>query len=51
MVEARAAVLDAVRAPLSVEPIEALEPGPGEVLVRYVASGVCHSDLHVITGR
>lgn len=24
------------------------EPGPGEVLVRVEATGVCHSDLHVI---
>ena len=24
------------------------EPGPGEVLVRIEASGVCHSDLHVV---
>ena len=26
-------------------------PGPGEVLVRMVASGVCHSDLHVVDGE
>ena len=26
------------------------EPGPHEVLVRWVANGVCHSDLHVMTG-
>ncbi len=25
-------------------------PGPGEVLVRMLASGVCHSDLHVLDG-
>jgi propanol-preferring alcohol dehydrogenase len=24
------------------------EPGPGEVLVRIGAAGVCHSDLHII---
>ncbi len=46
----RAAILDRVKAPLSVEEIAVLPPGPGEVQVRYVASGVCHSDLHVITG-
>lgn len=50
MAEPRAAVLDAPRTPLSVEAVDVLEPGPGEVLVRYVASGVCHSDLHAITG-
>ena len=26
-------------------------PGPGEVRVRMVASGVCHSDLHVVDGE
>lgn len=26
-------------------------PGPGEVLVRMAASGVCHSDLHVVDGE
>lgn len=26
------------------------EPGPGEVVVRMAASGVCHSDLHVVDG-
>ena len=30
------------------EPIEVDAPGEGEVAVRIEASGVCHSDLHVI---
>jgi S-(hydroxymethyl)mycothiol dehydrogenase len=25
-------------------------PGPGEVLVRVLASGVCHTDLHIVHG-
>ena len=25
-------------------------PGPGEVLIRYVAAGLCHSDLHLTDG-
>lgn len=33
-----------------VEELELDEPGPGEVLVRYGASGLCHSDLSVING-
>ena len=33
------------------EELELLEPRQGEVLVRYVASGVCHSDLHHIQGK
>jgi S-(hydroxymethyl)glutathione dehydrogenase / alcohol dehydrogenase len=48
--QAQAAVLYELKQPLVVEDVEVLEPGPHEVVVRYVASGVCHSDLHVITG-
>src|ERR671931_803246 len=48
--QATAAVLYQVKQPLVVEDVEVLEPGPHEVLVRWVANGVCHSDLHVITG-
>jgi S-(hydroxymethyl)glutathione dehydrogenase/alcohol dehydrogenase len=47
---AEAAVLYEVRKPLVVEDVEVLEPGPGEVRVRWAANGVCHSDLHVVTG-
>ncbi len=36
---------------LEIEYLEVLEPRKGEVLVRYVASGVCHSDLHHIQGK
>src|SRR6267142_6778559 len=45
-----AAVLYDTKKPVVVEDVELLEPGPGEVLVRWKANGVCHSDLHVITG-
>jgi S-(hydroxymethyl)glutathione dehydrogenase/alcohol dehydrogenase len=37
-------------APLAIEQVRIDDPGPGEVLVRTVASGICHSDLHVIEG-
>jgi S-(hydroxymethyl)glutathione dehydrogenase / alcohol dehydrogenase len=47
----RAAVLRAAHAPLAIETLELADPGPGEVLVRYGASGVCHSDLHCIDGE
>ena len=47
---AKAAVLYEVKKPVVVEDVDVLEPGPHEVLVRWVANGVCHSDLHVITG-
>lgn len=46
----QAAVLREVKAPLEIEEVEISKPGPHEVLVRTAATGVCHSDLHVIEG-
>lgn len=46
----KAAVMRANRAPLVLEDVEIDGPGPGEVLLRTAASGICHSDLHVIEG-
>ena len=54
----RAAVLSAMAAsppyassrPLAIEELELDPPGPGEVLVRIKAAGLCHSDLSVING-
>ena len=46
----KAAVLREVGKPLEIEEIEISKPGPREVLVRTVAAGVCHSDLHFIEG-
>lgn len=48
--KAEAAVLYELNKPLAIEDVELLEPGAHEVRVRWVANGVCHSDLHVITG-
>lgn len=36
--------------PITIETIELAPPGPGEVLVRIRAAGLCHSDLSVING-
>jgi alcohol dehydrogenase len=54
----RAAVLNAMGAkppyaqsrPLAIETLDLAPPGPGEVLVRVAAAGLCHSDLSVING-
>jgi len=46
----KAAVMRANNAPLEIEEIAIDDPGPGEVLVKTAASGICHSDLHVIEG-
>lgn len=54
----RAAVLNAIGAkapftvskPLVIEEVELAAPGPGEILVKIGAAGLCHSDLSVING-
>ena len=48
--ETEAAILWERHAGWSVEPIELDEPKEGEVLVRLAASGMCHSDEHLVTG-
>jgi Zn-dependent alcohol dehydrogenase len=45
-----AAVLPDTGALIEVSEIELAAPGPGEVLVRIRASGVCHSDLNAVDG-
>ena len=46
----RAAVLEEFGAPLAISEIELAEPRAGEVLVRLVACGVCHTDLYTASG-
>ena len=46
----RAAVLEEFGAPLTVQEIDLAEPKAGEVLVRLVACGVCHTDLYTASG-
>lgn len=54
----RAAVLEdmgrttpyAASRPLTISTVDLDPPGPGEVLVRIAAAGLCHSDLSVIDG-
>jgi S-(hydroxymethyl)glutathione dehydrogenase / alcohol dehydrogenase len=46
----RAAVLNQVNAPLTIETLEMASLAPGDVLVRIRASGLCHTDLEVIRG-
>ena len=47
----KAAVLNEPNEPLSIEDLAIDAPGPREVLIRTAASGVCHSDLHLIRRR
>lgn len=46
----KAAVMRANNAPLELEEVQIDDPGPGEVLLKTAASGICHSDLTVIEG-
>jgi Zn-dependent alcohol dehydrogenase len=46
----RAAILYEAGQPLRIEDVEVDPPRAGEVAVRMAASGVCHSDLHVVDG-
>jgi propanol-preferring alcohol dehydrogenase len=46
----KAAVVRSFGKPLTIEEIAIPTPGPGEVLVRIVATGVCHTDLHAADG-
>ena len=50
-VTTRGLVFRGARHPLEIEDLVLDEPQGGEVLVRMVASGVCHSDLHVVDGE
>jgi S-(hydroxymethyl)glutathione dehydrogenase/alcohol dehydrogenase len=47
----KAAIHHGTNLPMTVEEVEIDRPAAREVLVRTVASGVCHSDVHVIDGR
>ena len=46
----QAAIFREVNTPMEIEEITIAPPGPREVLVRTVAAGVCHSDLHFYNG-
>ncbi|MGB5079004.1 MAG: Zn-dependent alcohol dehydrogenase [Sphingorhabdus sp.] len=46
----KAAVLIEAGKPLQIEQVNISNPGPHEVLIRTVACGLCHSDLHFIEG-
>ena len=48
--EINAAVFRQVQAPLTIEKVDIDKPWGREVLVRTIATGVCHSDLHVVDG-
>ncbi|NGP08481.1 NDMA-dependent alcohol dehydrogenase [Rhodococcus sp. 14C212] len=46
----RAAVLEEGSTRFEIRELDVDPPGPGEVHVKFVAAGLCHSDLHLIDG-
>lgn len=46
----KAAVVRTFGEPLRIEELDVPRPGPGQVLMRVAASGVCHTDLHAANG-
>ena len=51
MIKTRAAVAWGPGQPLSVEEVDLMPPQEGEVLVRIVATGVCHTDAYTLSGN
>lgn len=46
----KAAVVHAFGEPLTIDEMPVPRPGPGQILVKVVTSGVCHTDLHAADG-
>jgi alcohol dehydrogenase, propanol-preferring len=50
MTTMKAAVVPALGAKLEIQELPVPEPGPGQVLIRMEASGLCHTDIHAANG-
>jgi S-(hydroxymethyl)mycothiol dehydrogenase len=48
--QVRGVIARAKQAPVELVTVQVPDPGPGEVLVRVLACGVCHTDLHYREG-
>jgi alcohol dehydrogenase, propanol-preferring len=46
----KAAVVSQLGRPLQIEDLPVPDPGPGQILVRMEASGLCHTDIHAARG-
>lgn len=49
-VKMQAAVVEAFGKPLVFKEVDIPAPGPGQILVKTEACGVCHTDLHAVNG-
>jgi len=50
-VKTRAAIAFAPNAPLEIVEVDLAEPGPGQVMIKHLATGLCHTDLHYIEAK
>jgi S-(hydroxymethyl)glutathione dehydrogenase / alcohol dehydrogenase len=50
MIKSRAAVAFEAKKPLEIVEVDVAMPKAGEVLLRVVASGVCHTDAYTLSG-
>lgn len=50
-IKSQAAVAWAPNQPLSIETVDVMLPKAGEVLIRVIASGVCHTDAFTLSGE
>lgn len=46
----KAAVVTGFKKPLEIKQVEIPKPGPNDVLIKIIACGVCHTDLHTVNG-
>lgn len=51
MIKSKAAIAWGVNQPLSIEEVDVMPPQAGEVRVRIIASGVCHTDAFTLSGE
>ena len=51
MIKSKAAIAWGPNQPLSIEEVDVMPPQKGEVLVRIIASGVCHTDAFTLSGE
>lgn len=50
-IKSRAAIAWGPNQPLSIEEVDVMLPRKGEVLVKIIASGVCHTDAYTLSGE
>ena len=46
----KAAIIKKAKEPLTIEEVPLKEPTQGQVLIKTIACGVCHSDIHIQDG-